>query len=621
MEKLVFMEFFKTRIGQAINETLKNILKSAKNAGGVVIFLSRKGYWLYRIYRLYAEWDDELCRDVIIVSDRYIVKWYESDWNGRRIYIIDDSITTGFSMLNAFERVSELYPNAVINCMAIFMRLSKLELKQQLQDKIVQKENDESAEVRLDNFLNHLKIFEKISAGDIGKLAYDQVYLFQKIMVPYVIDLPQFRYKFLETDMSEKHNYAVVNKDMFYKLQQIYGDWICEDNSYVWDCLIAEKVQTEKIGSCFFRYTNPNIYNILGDMLFDIVIKCRYEQKEDNDFKIVLTPFAIINSIPFDEAAEIALNLYEGTRFGEWLNNEEGFLCEKEHSVLLFRSIVYFLSLYGWVMFKNEVEECIGISLPTEINASIMSENSKEIFVETVKEMCYWKRENYQQKLSKLSMRNNINRGEGSEQSVLSEDDMKNAYICIYRKLIEQKRSNPYENFLGIEELLDAVNCCDEYESEKGKILFTKTLLQMLDQSILGNALKSEDGMIYRGFRCGENSEVALPFYNKYIYYGVESLYSRCIWKAEYEIEKTKELFFGKIHALFKGMRNIAVSNGYLNLIISEKELLYNEQYFSDERGDLKFLIENKRFHIELDRRLENVERDIDICVSELIKL
>ena len=47
MEKLVFMEFFKTRIGQAINETLKNILKSAKNAGGVVIFLSRKGYWLY----------------------------------------------------------------------------------------------------------------------------------------------------------------------------------------------------------------------------------------------------------------------------------------------------------------------------------------------------------------------------------------------------------------------------------------------------------------------------------------------------------------------------------------------------------------------------------------------
>lgn len=53
-------------------------------------------------------------------------------------------------------------------------------------------------------------------------------------------------------------------------------------------------------------------------------------------------------------------------------------------------------------------------------------------------------------------------------------------------------------------------------------------ILQMTDQSVIGNSLRVEDNIIYRGYRYGENSDVVLPFRNSYIQFIVEVFYHNC---------------------------------------------------------------------------------------------
>lgn len=621
MAKQIFDKFFQTPIGQQINDNLQKTLQRAK--GGVVIFLSRKGYWLYQIYRRYAGWKQKIYDDITIISDRYISKWYEESWNGKPLFIVDDTITTGISMFNVFKKVRHQYSESKITCITFFMRMSHQELRKlmmaQLSDGIRPQDIDE-----LNVFLDCLEAYEKVTFGQIGWLSYEQIYLFQKLMVPYVVDLPvltDVNYEYNYEESERNHHYSVLGYDTFEKLKQICGDWRYEDNSYLWDNFLNDHIQTEKIQNGFFCYLDPNIYSRVGRALLEIVIRCRHELNEQGNWNVVFTPFAIVKSVPFEEAQKMCLDLYQGTDFGDWLSKNRVCLEEKKHSTLMFRSIVYFLSLYGWSAFCRAAEEFLGSKLPMQLDTRMLGENSDSVFIRTVDQMKNWEKENFLQNLQKIEPIDGMTGAAWYKKKLLQGDDIKNAYLLLYRAIIERKRDKPCQTFIAIEELYDMIDSSVEDKDETKRMLFIKVLLQMLDQSIFGNAVEYREDVIFRGFRFGENSEVALPFYNKYIYYGVENLYSRCIWKAEYDSEEARKIFFGKIHSLFYGMRIMAQKGGYLNEVIDEKDLEYNEQYFSDERADLRTLVENKRFRINLDRRLDFIEYDMDFCVNELVAL
>lgn len=621
MTKQVFDKFFQTPIGQQINDNLQQILRRAK--GGVVIFLSRKGYWLYQIYRRYAMWEQEICSNVTIISDRYISKWYQESWNGKPLFIVDDTITTGISMFNVFKKVRHQYSESKITCITFFMRMSNQELRSlmiaQLSDGIQFQDMDE-----LSVFLDCLEACDKVTFGQIGWLSYEQVYLFQKLMVPYVVDLPVLtdeNYEYNNAESESNHHYSVLHHDTFEKLKQICGDWRYEDNSYLWDNFLDDYTQTETIQNGFFSYLDPNIYSRVGRALLEIVIRYRYEQNEQGSWNVVFTPFAIVKSIPFEEAHKMCLDLYQGTDFGDWLIKNKVWMEEKEHSTLLFRSIVYFLSLYGWSAFCRAAEEFLGSMLPMQLDTRMMGENSDSVFISTVDQMKSWEKENFLQNIQKIEPIDGMAEATWYKKKLLQGGDIKNAYLLLYRAIIERKRDKPCQTFIAIEELYDMIDSSVEDKDEAKRMLFVKVLLQMLDQSVFGNAVEYREDVIFRGFRFGENSDVALPFYNKYIYYGVESLYSRCMLKTGYDPEEATKIFFGKIHSLFYGMKNMAQKGGYLNEFIDEEELEYNEQYFSDERADLRTLVENKKFHINLDKRLSFIEQDMDFCVNELVAL
>lgn len=627
MTNLTFEKFSRTSLGRAIDDHLQRILRKAK--GGIVIFLSRKGYWLYRVYRRYAGWDESLCKDVTIISDRYVKKWSEEDWNGKKFYIVDDTVTTGGSMFDIFQKVREQYPNSSVSCIALFMRMSNQELRElMMENKMWEPEKLE----KLEDFLAHLTIYDRVSLEQIGWLSYEQIHLFQKLLVPYVVDLPLLtdgKYVCESKEPERDHHYSQFDSDVFEALLRMEGDWKYEDNSYLWNNLLDEEARPEKIQCGFFRYTNPNVYSRVGDALFLIIVKCRYEQNEQGGKNLVFTPFAIVNSMRFEDAFRLCKAFYRETPFGKWLEDNEREINIDSHHVLLLRAVVYFLSLYGWSAFQREAEACIGRELPMKLDTSMMCESSPTEFIETAEEIGKWTREDFLQVFQEITPVNNgqlfIRRKIGRVKEEIKGTDFDKAYLLIYESVIERKRQNQYKPFISIEELYKIIDDAVEGREEIKKTLLTKILTRMLDQSVLGNAIicyeENEEGMINRGFRFGENSDIALPFYNAYIYYGVESLYSRCAWKAVYDSEETKKLFFQNISLLFCGIRNMAVKNGYFDVLFDEACLNSNEQYFSNKDAGLRVLVENKKFRIKRDKRLATIEQDIDFCVDELIKL
>lgn len=619
----IFIKFSKTDLGQKINDLFKSILLDAKASGGVVIFLSRKGYWLYQVYRRYGDWEKGLTDGVIVVSDRYVSKWFNPEWTGRSFYIVDDTVTTGLTMYHIYGQIRAYYNPSRIHCIAFFMRMTGFELQRMMESRLIGNEEQEC----LPDFLDSFETLDRVSVEQIGWLSYEEIYLFQKLLIPYVVDLPSVadeNYSFEKQENEFNHRYSVCSGTWFTKLLRMQGDWVYEDNSYLWDNVLEGNTVSENIGCGYFRCIDSNIYSRVGDILFQIVVKCRYEMRDDGNLNVVFTPFAILNSMTCENAFAVCSVIFRETEFLSELINQ-GRMSSKDnerYNTLLLRSIVYFFSMYGWISFYKSMEETVGISTPMKIDLSYMSENSAEAFTKMAQEMRVWERDDFLQRLQGMETIQDILPVEirGKEGTLIEDADSMQAYILLYCAILDRKRNNIRDAFTSIEELYGILgNSMVSQNEELRKTMFIHVLLQMLDQSVLGNGVKYCDGYIKRGFRSGENSDIALPFYNSYIYYGVANLYNRCIWKAVYRTEETRKLYFGKIHALFKGIRNMAIKNGYLGVLISEDELKYCEWYFSDERADLTTIVENKQFRLKTDRRIRAVERDIDFCMDELI--
>lgn len=377
-----FEKFLSTQAGQWISDRLLKILERAQ--GGVVVFLARKGYWLYRMCRRYADWPEEVLNNLTIVSDRFVAKWKKEEWNNlnTKIFIVDDTVTSGLSLYRIYAKIKDQYPNADIYPVSLFMSLDKKKLENRLKIRLGSEESK-----YLQDFIETLMIYKEVSFEEIGEFSYKQIYMFQEEMVPYVIDLPLISaggYDGKKRYAEENHQYIILPIESFKEMTSTYGEWKFEDNSYEWeDPGTSIKREKNQIKCGLFYYRNPNLYSIMKDYLLQVVVKCRYEEREDGNVALVLTPFAIMNSVTYDEIRVICETLYQGTEFGDWLERHYN---EEISYVLLYRAVVFFLSVYGWKLFKNrfskELQRC-----QLKIDTSIMEENSEEVFIRTVEQL------------------------------------------------------------------------------------------------------------------------------------------------------------------------------------------------------------------------------------------
>lgn len=614
----IFLKFYHTPYGKRMDLILQDILKKAK--GGIVIFLSRKGYWLYRTFRKYAGWDASVWENVTVISDRYTAKWKNMEWDGKNFYVVDDTVTSGNSMYGVYRHICICYPHSEVIPVAFFIMNKKRELRRKMEENIPENKLE-----YLDAFIDGLRAYEQTNSSGIGWLSYEQICLFQMLMIPYVIDLPAVidaSYEPEEEDSEGNHHYAVYRQEEFEHLLAMDGDWKYEDNTYYWDNLLEGEKKAETVHCGFFRCTNPNIYDQIGEGLMQLVIKCRYEMMGEGRVFVVFTPFAILKSVHYEDALKACLGLYEGTPLGEWMSIPQNLQNKETIHVLILRSIVYFFSLYGWKKFCREAGRFLAMD-KLKLDLAFLGENSAKPFIDTVRQMEQWEENDFLQRMRGNSIVHKV-RQPGiilKKEPAVSYRDFQSAYIMLYKEVIERKRSKIDEGFISIEDLYHRLEVVMQNTvPELRQVLFVKVLLQMLDQSVLGNKIELQEGVIRRGFRYGENSDIALPFYNSYLFFGVRKLYLNCLWRFANMPEQVETAFFDHVGRLFFEIGRRAQKNGYFNILFSERELACNEEYFSDRRGDLGILVENKLFRLSSERRLVSVERDIELCANELME-
>lgn len=603
-------KFLNTVFGQRICMSLRNILLRAKKENAIIVFMSRKGYWLYRLCRQCAGWTEELFDDCVVISDRYIAKWSEDTWNGRPFYLIDDTVTSGVSMFYVYKKLREQYPDSNVTPIALFVSADRYELIKNLKMRL-QQENM----TLVDEFMYDFQVEYQIPASSVGWLSYQQIYAFQNRMISYVVDLPvisEINYNSDQPETENNHQYSVIARDVFEELQRFSGEWEYVDNSYRWDDVEGEYAETKKISCGFFQYNNTDWYSRVEVYIEQLVIKCRYEELDDGNMAVVFTPFAIVNSIRHEDAMDICRSLYADTPLGKWLDNEGN----QASYVLLLRSIVYFMSFYAWVLFKEKLKAYLDTS-GMKVDMSLLQENSDSVFIDTVKMMGEWNKMDFQSRINQTNPTKEIGIWLAKEKDILDQNAFESAYELLYQLILEKKREERTDGFVTIEQMEELIySYSKNLEKEQRQRLLISVLLKMLDQSVLGNRVVYKNGVILRGFRYGENSDIALPFYNSYVMYTVYLFYLRC--QLAINKQEISRSYFNGIHNVFQMLRKLLKENSSLNILFDDEILDKNEKYFSDNRAELWMLVENKMFRVNKDKRIKIVDKIIEKAMEKI---
>ena len=232
------------------------------------------------------------------------------------------------------------------------------------------------------------------------------------------------------------------------------------------------------------------------------------------------------------------------------------------------------------------------------------------VFLDTIKMMFTWKQIDFESRIEQVNKIENIATWTQEKNNNVSLNTLEEVYELLYQQVIEMKREKNTDNFVTIEQMENMV-------SQQNQELLTGSLLQMLDQDILEQNIVYQNGMILRVFRCGNNSDIVLPFYNPYIMYAVYLFYLlRCQLNANEE--KTKEAYFASIHDVFNALRKLVKENDSMNILFTNEVLDKNERYFSDQRADLYTLVENKSFRVYKDKRIKIVEKLIKNGINDI---
>ena len=452
-------------------------------------------------------------------------------------------------------------------------------------------------------FVSSRHIFTIIQKERIVMIGNISIKIFDSLPTTNLLLISDSDYESNQLETEENHQYSIVPKETFIELQRFSGEWKYTDNSYYMDDNNESYTETKKISCGFFQYMNSNWYNKTGSFMKSLIIKCRYEELKDGNIAVLFTPFVVVKSIRYENAVNICRKLYADTEIGKWLENT----TERISYVLLLNLIECFTNLYTWILFESKLKIYFNTS---EIKLDLLQNNLNPVFLDTIKMMFTWKQINFESRIEQVNKIGNIATWTQEKNNNVSLNTIEEVYELLYQQVIEMKREKNTDNFVTIEQMENMV-------SQQNQELLTGSLLQMLDQDILEQNTMYQNGMILHVFRCGNNSDIVLPFYNPYIMYAVYLFYLlRC--QLNTNEEKTKEAYFSGIHDVFNTLRKLVKANDSMNILFTNEALDKNERYFSDQRADLYTLVENKSFRVYKDKRIKIVEKLIKNGINNI---
>lgn len=602
-------EFFsRDKRGYMTVKSLKSVLDKAVAENVPVIFMCRKAYWLYRTLRCYSQEWDKKYGQLVILSNRLIIKEPDELLNKgyHVVYVFDDTVNTGRSLYQIYKILKAMKPEFEVRLVVACAPESKETLK----EKLIVQEKGENPEL-IEEFFETLSIGYYVNIDEIGWISSQEIYMYQRELIPYVIELPFMKE---ETDTkivqwTDKNPYVInLRKEIFRSLCISGTQWDYADNSYFWPDRL-ENGRIDRVIHCgFFHYHNIYVDKSLGDYAPELIVKCRYEETEEGKIQAVFTPFAVMDSISMEEAWKMFSCFYMNTNYFkkkkevyDFLqrsnNNTEEYRQSREQlGVAVFRANVFFFSLYVYRVFERMVSRVINCSLV--LDDEYMKESFSGDFIKYVDKVSKWEPEDFLNKIrrlepiSKISVKNQFR----NIRYEYIKNDAEGMLAQVRLEILRRKREKSENIFIPIEEIKDYVfdKTLDKDLKTRNQILLS-IILQMTDQSVIGNSLRVDDeNRIYRGYRYGENSDVVLPFRNTYIQLVVETFYDNCQMISGYNSDKARQIYFKLIEVMFRELKVWVKEQNYLDVFVSRQELEWGSLYYSDKQADIDTLINNK---------------------------
>ncbi len=604
----IYELFSRDKRGYMTVKSLKSVLDKAVAENAPVIFMCRKAYWLYRTLRCYSQEWDKKYGQLVILSNRLIIKEPDELLNKgyHVVYVYDDTVNTGRSLYQIYKILKAMKPEFEVRLVVACAPESKETLK----EKLIVQEKGENPE-QIEEFFKTLSIGYYVNIDEIGWISSQEIYMYQRELIPYVIELPFMKE---ETDTkivqwTDKNPYVInLRKEIFRSLCISGTQWDYVDNSYFWPDRL-ENGRIDRVIHCgFFHYHNIYVDKSLGDYAPELIVKCRYEETEEGKIQAVFTPFAVMDSISMEEAWKMFSCFYMNTHYFkkkkeiyDFLqrsnNNTEEYRQSREQlGVAVFRANVFFFSLYVCRVFERMVSRVINCSLV--LDDEYMKESFSEDFIKYVDKVSKWEPEDFLNKIrrlepiSKISVKNQFR----NIRYEYIKNDVEGMLAQVRLEILRRKREKSENIFIPIEEIKDYVfdKTLDKDLKTRNQILLS-IILQMTDQSVIGNSLRVDDeNRIYRGYRYGENSDVVLPFRNTYIQLVVETFYDNCQMISGYNSDKARQIYFKLIEVMFRELKVWVKEQNYLDVFVSRQELEWGSLYYSDKQADIDTLINNK---------------------------
>lgn len=546
----------------------------------VFILINRKGYWDYKIF--FNE-GFEKKEGQIIISDRYLDKCPREQLlellSGKIVIVYDDSLTHGGNLFSYYLLCKRAGAKKVIPVVYalnvdfptdrtyILMKQEMDKAKKDVRFQVDFNENER------EEFVS--KIYYKLLLGtrDIDRMSIKQTMLFQKYESPLVMDLPILNHIAGENDCR-----ITLEKEAFERLcrpKDGYWEFI-ENKMFGWG---------EPIVASYFQYKDKRIEKSLGNLFHDFVVKCKYNER-DGKVQVVFTPFAIVKSSHLRKVFQNFVLFYKDTAYGEkLLKNFPGgkydiSVMERDSNLCkaLFRAVIFRLSDYVGRKFQKYVRDVLQLEL--EYDWKIMEDNFDAEFINTERELYERYDEKTFEKLIFEYYDNEkvlpVNQKEVFELwDSKIEATQERINVFIRERICEIKRkcingSSLLERMYTLETMEEEIKERYIFENEEERKMLTTAILLFLETSSFSNCLYVAEGIIYRGFRYGENSDI---FLHEDLWYFFTYLYAYYVENRGESLKENYNNFMEWLGACLK-------ENSAIGCWISSEGFKFLKEYF-----------------------------------------
>ena len=579
----------------------------------ICVLITKKSYCAYHLLK-----GDKKTDGITWYSDRYFTKCLDfTDFKGKKIAIIDDTINTAYNFRQFYKMMvrhccdcGTEYSNIVpIACLMNEKYYTKWK-----EDGVIRTENEEEFDDLDHLFFESLKVCHHGEPDIVGKFSIFETKAFFENLMPYVVDLPIIRERSRDEENKTRKTSITISKDKFSEMIKGRSFWTFYPIQY-------DIVPGQPVNSGFFTFNSDFLYEVFGDFLQISTIRIQYKLHTESDrIRMYIVPYAEMRSIGLEELETCFNTLFGESQYGKNVNanNQEG--KEDNYYVAMYRAIVYYVSLFTALQFIDNM----GYSDDWEID---YGDQFTDDFISYMKDISKRNLNVWRSEMNWISADFSVpDMGDTAFSSDLMNERVNETdwSAAVYEQMIMHKRvkynftSEDFDNMMR--------KWMPQTRESERNIIITKILIEALDKSVICNNLEIDRkyGILKRGYRFGENSELIMP-YDARIFYSA-------IYKFYYLTKKDYQTYMSAYNGFVSRLLDFFDERGILANMISPREFVFFARYFKNFKEyefdtiilGKKYLLEKDCFHssLEMENIMDSVGKYVEsMQVEELLNV